>query len=199
MTLLPVCLTTLMKHMEWHLTNQAAALGLLTLCWLTSCKKDDDTPLTTTASANLVNTNGATIGVAQFSQSGDGPLSMTVTATGLPTGQHGIHFHEVGIADPNASPAFGTAGGHYNPSARQHGLDNPNGTHGGDLANLTADAQGNVNYTATTDRVTLTAGSRTLLDANGSALIIHANADDQKTDPSGNSGGRIAGGVVTKN
>jgi Cu-Zn family superoxide dismutase len=181
-----------------HLTKQVVALGLLTLCELTSCKNDDDTPLTTTASANLVNTNGATIGLARFSQSVEGPLSLTVTATGLPPGQHGIHFHEVGIADPNASLAFGTAGGHYNPSARQHGLDNPNGTHGGDLANLTADAQGNVNYTATTDRVTLTAGSRTLLDANGSALIIHANADHQKTDPSGNSGGRIAGGVVTK-
>lgn len=183
-----------------HLTKQVAALGLITLSLLTGCKKDDDTALTTTtASANLVNTNGATIGTARFSQSGEGPMSMTVTASGLPAGQHGIHFHEFGVADPNASPAFGTAGEHYNPSARQHGLDNPNGTHGGDLANLTADAQGNANYTATTDRVTLSAGSRTLLDANGSSLIIHANTDDQKTDPSGNSGGRIAGGVVIKN
>lgn len=180
--------------------KQTAALGLLTLGLLTGCKKDEDAALsTTTASANLVNTSGVTVGSARFSQSGEGPLSMTVTASGLPTGQHGIHFHEVGIADPKASPAFGTAGEHYNPSSRQHGLDNPNGTHGGDLANLTVDDQGSATYTATTDRVTLTAGSRSLLDANGSALIIHANADDQQTDPSGNSGGRIAGGVVTKN
>jgi Cu-Zn family superoxide dismutase len=183
-----------------HLPKHSAALGLLTLSLLTGCKKDDDATLsTTTASASLVNTSGATVGSARLSQSGEGPLSLTVTVSGLPAGQHGIHFHEVGIADPKASPAFGTAGEHYNPSAREHGLDNPNGTHGGDLANLTADAQGNANYTATTDRVTLTAGSRTLLDANGSTLIIHANTDDQKTDPSGNSGGRIVGGVITKN
>ena len=166
---------------------------------LVGCKKDDNAATLTSATVNLVNTSGTSAGTARLTQSGDGPVSMTLTVSGLPVGQHGVHFHEVGIADPKASPAFGTAGEHYNPTTRQHGLENPNGTHGGDLPNLTVDAQGNATYTATTDRITLTQGSRTLLDANGSALIIHANTDDQKTDPSGNSGGRIAGGVVTAN
>ncbi|WP_461142064.1 superoxide dismutase family protein [Spirosoma pomorum] len=104
----------------------------------------------------------------------------------------------MGVVDPKASPAFSTSGDHYNPASKKHGISNPQGTHAGDLANLEVDAQGKGRLTTTTDRITLTQGATTLFDANGSSLIIHANTDDQVTDPSGNSGGRIAGGVVVK-
>ncbi|TAE31292.1 MAG: superoxide dismutase family protein [Cytophagales bacterium] len=176
-----------------------SGLTLLALALLTSCADHNNGSLTiTTAAANIINTSGTTIGTARLSQTGDQPVSMTLTVSGLPPGPHGIHFHEVGMADPRTSPPFQSAGEHYNPTSHQHGLENPNGAHGGDLPNLIVDAVGSATYITSTDRVTLIDGPRTLFDANGSSLIIHTNADDQRTDPSGNSGGRIAGGVVVR-
>jgi superoxide dismutase, Cu-Zn family len=167
---------------------------MISLCFL-SCADHQDAA-TPAAQVALVNTSGANVGVAQLTQDSQGIVTLRVTVSGLPSGTHGIHFHEVGLADPAASPAFSTAGEHYNPASRKHGISNPQGTHAGDLANIEVDATGKGLLVTTTDRVSLSAGPTTLFDNNGTSLIIHANGDDQVSDPSGNSGGRIAGGVV---
>lgn len=172
--------------------------GLLVAGLATGCGKDGDSSRAT-GSVALIDTTGKSVGTATLTEASNGTLTVDVSVTGMPPGVHGIHFHEFGKAEPTAKPPFSTAGEHYNPENKQHGLENPNGAHGGDLPNLTVDAQGRGTLNATTDRVTLTDGPKTLLDANGSALIIHTAADDQKTNPSGNSGGRIVGGVVVRN
>jgi Cu-Zn family superoxide dismutase len=117
-----------------------------------------------------------------------------VKVDGLSSGLHGIHIHAVGSC---TGPAFASAGGHYNPLGHQHGLENPNGPHAGDLPNLVVDSNGHGRLHAKTDRVTLSPGIATLFDGDGSALIIHANPDDQVTDVgNGGSGARIACGVI---
>ena len=148
------------------------------------------------ATATLMNANGGAVGSAQLWQEAGGLVHVDVSATNLTTGPHGIHFHAVGRCDGGAT-AFSTAGGHYNPTNREHGLQNPAGPHGGDAPNLQIGADGSGHFSFTTDRITLTAGSTTLFDADGSAIVIHAAADDQMSQPSGNSGARVACGVVT--
>lgn len=116
-------------------------------------------------------------------------------AGSLPPGLHGVHLHAVGRCE---APGFTSAGAHANPTGRQHGLENPMGPHAGDLPNANVDQSGGLAYTATTDRVTLREGPNTVFDADGTALVLHASADDQRTDPSGNSGARIACGVLVR-
>jgi Cu-Zn family superoxide dismutase len=121
---------------------------------------------------------------------------VNVHVDGLAPGLHGIHIHAVGAC----SPAFTAAGGHYNPLVHQHGLENPSGPHAGDLPNLVVNGAGIGHLDAVTDRVTLSPGPATLFDTTalvvGSAFIIHAGPDDQLTDPTGGSGGRIACAVI---
>jgi Cu-Zn family superoxide dismutase len=119
---------------------------------------------------------------------GDGTrTNISVQAEGLSPGVHGIHLHEVGRCD---GPGFQTAGGHWNPHSRLHGRDNPQGAHLGDLPNLDvgADGRGSAEFTI----------EGSLADADGTSLVIHAKPDDYKTDPSGNSGDRIACAVLTR-
>ncbi|MBD2755086.1 superoxide dismutase family protein [Spirosoma validum] len=164
---------------------------------LISCADHNDVA-TPSATVALVNTSGASVGTAELTEDSKGMVTLKVSVKGLPAGIHGIHFHEVGVADPKSSPAFSSSGEHYNPASRKHGLENPDGTHAGDLPNLIVDSQGTGSLETTTNRITLSDGPTTLFDGNGSSLIIHASVDDQKTDPSGNSGGRIAGGVIVR-
>ncbi len=145
------------------------------------------------ATADLRDARGQSVGTATFTDQ-DGRVRLVVQARGLTPGKHGIHIHAVGRCDP---PAFTSAGGHYNPLGRKHGLETPDGAHAGDLPNLEADASGNARYEATTDRVTVRDGLTSLFDGDGSALVIHAKEDDQKTDPTGNSGDRVACGIIT--
>jgi Cu-Zn family superoxide dismutase len=145
------------------------------------------------ATAALVNAAGATVANAVLTGNADGSVSISLSGTGLPAGIHGIHIHAVGAC---AAPEFTSAGAHFNPMGKLHGLHNPGGPHNGDLPNLTVAASGAVSWQATTDRVTLTPGPTSILDQDGSALVVHAAADDQSTDPSGNSGARIACGVI---
>lgn len=145
------------------------------------------------ASATLVDTAGNVVGQAKFTEDATGRLRVNVQAKGISSGPHGIHLHAVG----SCSPDFAAAGGHHNPLGRQHGLLNPHGAHGGDLPNLVINSAGRGHLNAISERATLSPGPITLLDADGSALIIHAGEDDQITDPTGNSGGRIACGVIT--
>lgn len=111
---------------------------------------------------------------------------------GLVVGQHGFHIHAVGACTPD----FAAAGGHYKPSGAQHGTYNLQGPHAGDLPNLVVGEDGNGAIDIITNQVTLNVGSRSLFDTDGSALVVHAGADDYLTDPDGNSGARIACGVV---
>lgn len=145
------------------------------------------------AEAVMYNSSGAVIGTAQLWQDANGLVNVEISSLTLPAGPHGIHFHDVGKCE---GPAFTTAGGHYNPMGMEHGLQNPKGPHAGDNQNIVIPAGGVGNVSFSTDRVSLTPGTRTLLDADGTALVVHASADDQVTNPSGNSGARIACGVV---
>ncbi|HEV7838014.1 MAG TPA: superoxide dismutase family protein [Gemmatimonadaceae bacterium] len=148
------------------------------------------------ATATLMNASGGPAGSVQLWQEAGGLVHVDVSATNLTTGAHGIHFHAVGRCEGGAT-AFSTAGGHYNPMNREHGLQNPAGPHAGDAPNLQIGADGSGHFSFTTDRITLTAGSTSLFDSDGSAIVIHSSADDQVSQPSGNSGARVACGVVT--
>jgi len=149
------------------------------------------------ASATFVDPMGATVGWARLVEDASGIVHVNVHVQGLAPGRHGIHIHAIGAC----TPTFAAAGGHYNPFGDQHGLDNPEGPHAGDLPNLTVNPQGVGHLDATTDRVTISASPATLFDAMsgavGSAFIIHANEDDQVTDATlGGSGARIACAVI---
>ena len=148
--------------------------------------------------ATISNAAGERRGTAELWQDLDKVVHVEVQFTGLPAGPHGIHFHAVGLCEPEGATAFASAGAHFNPLGRQHGLDNPAGPHGGDAPNFTVNSEGNGRASFTTDRVSLTDGSTSLFDADGSSIVIHAAADDQITQPSGNSGARIACGVVKR-
>lgn len=168
-------------------------LPLLALC--AACSTALRSHPVAAATATLADANGATIGTAQLWQEADGLVHVDVTVALLASGAHGIHFHAVGTCDGGAT-AFSTAGGHFNPLNKQHGLNNSAGPHAGDAPNLQIGANGQGSLSFTTDRVTLTAGPTSLFDSDGSAIVIHAVADDQVSQPSGNSGARLACGVV---
>jgi superoxide dismutase, Cu-Zn family len=152
---------------------------------------------TSHAGGTFVDVNGTSIGWVRLVEDGTGTVHVNVHVAGLTPGLHGIHIHAVG----SCSPTFAAAGPHYNPLGREHGLDNPNGAHAGDLPNLVVNADGVGHLDATTDGVTISAGPTTLFDetagAVGSSLIIHANEDDQLTNATnGNSGARAACAVI---
>jgi Cu-Zn family superoxide dismutase len=142
--------------------------------------------------AELRNTSGESVGSAVLRQE-DGRVRIVVQAGGLTPGRHGIHVHAVGQCQP---PTFQSANGHFNPLGKKHGLENPEGAHGGDLPDLEADASGRTEYVAVTDRLTLGSGPTSIFDADGSAVVIHEKADDQRTDPSGNAGDRVLCGQL---
>jgi superoxide dismutase, Cu-Zn family len=135
---------------------------------------------------------GASVGQLTLAQVGRDSVRVTVESTRLPAGVHGTHLHASGRCD---APGFTTAGGHLNPGARQHGTRNPSGPHLGDLPNLTVAANG-TGRMETTVAGTLTPGQAPIFDADGTALVVHAGADDMMTDPAGNSGARIACSVI---
>ncbi|MFX3616845.1 MAG: superoxide dismutase family protein [Sporolactobacillus sp.] len=141
----------------------------------------------------LINDRNEQMGEAVLSETPKG-VRIALKANGLRPGIHAIHFHENGVCSP---PDFMSAGGHFNPEEKQHGLKNPNGPHAGDMPNIFADRHGRVNTVLFNSRVTLQEGRpNSLRDADGSALIIHELGDDQTSDPAGNSGKRILCGVI---
>ena len=122
-----------------------------------------------------------------------------IEAHNLTAGNHGFHIHTVGSCVLGSTPTFASAGAHFNPTSSKHGLSNKAGPHAGDLSNLPVKPNGNATATDYNDMITLQAGkSNSVFDADGSAIVIHANADDNITDPTGNSGGRVACGVIEK-
>ncbi|WNB92886.1 superoxide dismutase family protein [Bacillus sp. NEB1478] len=150
---------------------------------------------TGTVVVNLINTNGDKAGEATLTQTADG-VKIGVNATGVKPGKHGIHFHEKAICTP---PDFKSSGSHFNVTNKQHGFLNPKGPHVGDIENITANKSGVIHGEVISAMVTLEAGkSNSLYNNGGTALVIHDQEDDYKTDPAGNSGDRVLCGVIKK-
>lgn len=142
---------------------------------------------------SLINAKGEEMGQASLTETKKG-VRIALEADGLRPGIHGIHFHERGACTP---PDFMSAGRHFNPEGKQHGLKNPLGPHAGDMPNVFADTDGQVRTILFNPHVTLKKGrANSLRDADGSALIIHERGDDQRTDPDGGAGKRILCGVI---
>jgi Cu-Zn family superoxide dismutase len=142
----------------------------------------------------LINdSSGRAIGMATFIENAAGDLTVTVEVSGLTPGKHGLHVHTTGSC---IGPDFTTAGGHFNPLNRRHGLQTSEGAHGGDLPNLIVGADGRGRFSKTVASMRLSAGVLSLMDPDGSAIVIHAAEDDGMTDTTGNSGARIACGIV---
>lgn len=150
------------------------------------------------ASAELTDTEGSVIGNVNFTEpTSDNEQFVTIQIglspdAGLEPGEYGFHVHQVG----QCSPTFDAAGDHFNPEGVQHGLLNPDGPHAGDLPNVVIAEDGTTTYVVNTRLITLGEGELSVFDDNGSAVMLHAQADDYLTDPSGTSGDRIACGVI---
>lgn len=144
----------------------------------------------------MQNAKGQSIGEARLKPAHDGQgIEIKLNLHDLPLGEHGIHVHQNAKCD---APDFKSAGGHVNPGHKKHGLESPDGPHAGDMPNLKVNDKGTAKQTITARGITFGDGANSAFANGGTALVIHANADDMKTDPAGNSGDRIACGVITR-
>lgn len=182
-----------------------AASSLALMVGLSACATSGDTSSPASAgssateampsaSATLLGGDGSAHGTAKIVQTAEG-LQVSVAATGLTPGVHAAHVHMTGTC---TGPDFTSAGGHWNPTAKQHGMQNPMGSHMGDMPNMTVGADGTGTLTYTIAGGTLIDGATPLLDADGAAVVVHADPDDYKSDPAGKAGGRIACGVLAR-
>ncbi|HQV05089.1 MULTISPECIES: superoxide dismutase family protein [unclassified Novosphingobium] len=169
------------------------AISIVLCIALTACASLGEVPTKKLATATLRQANGLPAGTAILTAAGE-KVTLSLALAGLPAGQKGMHLHMVGRCD---APDFASAGGHLNPGGRQHGTANPSGSHLGDLPNVVIDSNGAAAVSAQLPgtRAVLEAA---LFDADGTAIVVHAGPDDYRTDPSGNSGARIACGVLTR-
>ena len=143
---------------------------------------------------DLKDAKGNSVGMAMISPARGGGVSVELTLKGLPPGEHGVHLHSVAKCEP----PFKSAGTHFNPTNKKHGLLNPDGPHAGDMPNFKVAANGTAQTTITNKNVTMGSEANSIYAGGGTALVIHEKADDMKTDPSGNAGEPIACGAITK-
>ncbi len=172
----------LRRHLIWSL--------LTLVCAIASAQAEER------ATAKIINSQGVVVGTATLTPTvrGTGVL-INITLKGLPAGVHALHIHTVGKCE---KPDFMSAGGHFNPGMKEHGTENPKGAHAGDLPNVEFLGRGDDHVSMAVGGVTLGPGPSSLFHPGGTALVIHANPDDYKTDPTGNAGPRIACGVIEK-
>ena len=173
----------------WAMTGLLAALALGTACSHGGTGGPNPKPF---ASGTFRNPAGDRVGLATLTDSA-GTVRLGVSGSQLRPGRHGLHFHAQGTCTP---PDFTSAGAHFNPDGRKHGRLNPEGPHLGDLPNLVVGADGSADTSFTVAHDLAERGARSLLQPGGTALVIHAKADDERTDPSGNSGDRVACAVI---
>jgi Cu-Zn family superoxide dismutase len=143
---------------------------------------------------DLKDAKGNSVGMAMISPARGGGVSVELTLKGLPPGEHAVHLHSVAKCEP----PFKSAGTHFNPTNKKHGLLNPDGPHAGDMPNFKVAANGTAQTTITNKNVTMGSEANSIHAGGGTALVIHEKADDMKTDPSGNAGEPIACGAITK-
>jgi Cu-Zn family superoxide dismutase len=168
------------------------ALAVAGLCLVIGCSVPTQAP--THASADLKDKDGKSVGMATLRDATGGVL-VSVEVKGLTPGLHAVHVHAVGKCE---GPGFTTAGGHFNPAQKKHGLKNPEGPHAGDMPNMYVSKDGIGRFEALNDNISLKSGDRSVFDADGSALVIHVGIDDYVTDPTGNAGDRAACGVIVR-
>ena len=169
--------------------------GTALACSAASAIPTVDSAAAVVAHATLFDQTGARVGTAEFREDRAGAVHMDVTVVSTTPGSHGLHIHTTGAC---SGAAFADAGGHFNPMSAHHGLSNSTGPHAGDLPNIDVLSNGVGRFQGVTSRVTLSPSATSLLDTDGSALVMHVGPDDQLTDPSGNSGARIACGVIAR-
>lgn len=177
---------------EFIMKFAAILLALPLTVALSACATTAPDAAAPMAGAKLMAGDGSARGTASVTEAADG-LHVLVKAQGLTPGIHAVHVHMTGTC---TAPDFASAGGHWNPTGRKHGMDNPAGAHMGDMPNMTvgSDGTGAIEYVIAGG--TISSGATPLLDADGAAVVIHAQADDNMSDPAGNAGGRIACGVL---
>ncbi|TRM13029.1 superoxide dismutase family protein [Lentibacillus cibarius] len=166
------------------------AIVLVSLTWLTACQENRET----TRTVEMYNSSDDMIGTANLTEA-DAGVNVKLKLEGLEPGYHGIHIHEYPKCD---APDFKTAGNHLNPTGDQHGLMHPEGAHLGDLPNIEADADGLVDAELMLPEATLLDGKKSLLDGEGTSLVITEGQDDGVSQPGGDSGARIACGLIAK-
>jgi superoxide dismutase, Cu-Zn family len=176
--------------MEINMTRHAALFalaGLLTAASVFAANK--------AVTVALMDAKGQPVGTAKVSDANKGGVVIQLNVKGLPPGEHAAHVHQNAKCE---GPAFTTAGGHFNPEMKHHGLDNPEGPHAGDMPNFMVTPKGTAKATLVDPRVNLGSGDHSVFTNGGTALVIHAKADDMKTDPAGNAGDRIACGTIAR-
>ena len=177
--------------MRVGMIGSAISITALAACAMTGPMNEGQPPVERSASAVVRDTSGAEVAQAMATQAGDG-IRVRIDVSRMAPGTYGAHLHTTGRCDP---PDFASAGPHWNPTGQQHGKNNPAGMHKGDLPNLLVGSDGRGSLEIEISAVSLAQGPMPLLDADGAAIVIHKSADDYRTDPSGNSGARIACGV----